>query len=168
VQLQALVLDQDRNPGRTRLTLEEMDRAVTANASHFDRKEAIQALCQSLPHGGEAAEIERSADAYLQTEHVVRIGEGPKGERFTTARIWELEREALAAAQRLLRSEPRIAGEAFAREVLSERPTLTTDQRRMIQRLLAEPEGLSVVIGEAGTGKSYAIAAPPVSARGNT
>jgi hypothetical protein len=159
VQLQALVLDQDRNPGRTRLTLEEMDRAVTANASHFDRKEAIQALCQSLPHGGEAAEIERSADAYLQTEHVVRIGEGPKGERFTTARIWELEREALAAAQRLLRSEPRIAGEAFAREVLSERPTLTTDQRRMIQRLLAEPEGLSVVIGEAGTGKSYAIAA---------
>jgi conjugative relaxase-like TrwC/TraI family protein len=155
----AVLLGHDRKPAKTRLTLEEMDRAVTANASHFDRRGAIQALCQSLPHGGEAREIERSADAYLGTDHVVRIGEGPKGERFTTQRIWELEREALQAAQRLQGSGPRIAGEAFAREVLSARPHLTTDQRRMVQRLLADPGGLSVVIGEAGTGKSYAIAA---------
>jgi conjugative relaxase-like TrwC/TraI family protein len=154
-----VLLGHDRNPGKTRLTLEEMDHAVTQNASHFDRRGAVQALCQSLPHGGEAVEIERSADAYLTTEHVVRIGEGPKGERFTTARIWALEREALRAAQRLQASEPRVAGEPYAREVLSEHSNLTTDQRRMIQRLLAEPGGLAVVIGEAGTGKSHAIAA---------
>ena len=39
------------------------------------------------------------ADAYLATENVIRIGEGPKGERFTTMRIWELEQQALATAR---------------------------------------------------------------------
>ncbi len=112
-----------------------------------------------LPDGGEAALIEQTADAYLATEHVVRIGEGPKGERFTTLRIWELEQSALATAQVMRDSERAVAGEPVAERVIAGRPTLKADQREMVQRLLSDGEGLEIVIGEAGTGKSYAIAA---------
>ena len=107
------ILGQRAQPAGTRavLTAALMDRAVTDRASHFDRRGAVQAVAQSLPDGAPAAEVERTADAYLATEHVVRIGEGPKGERFTTRRIWELEQQALATARRMRAQKPSVAAE---------------------------------------------------------
>ena len=155
------ILCRQIQPAGTRavLSAEQLDRAVTARASHFDRRDAIQAVAQLLPEGGEAALIEQTADAYLGTEHVVRIGEGPKGERFTTLRIWELEQRALTVAQQMHGLERAVAGEGIASMVIAARPTLKADQREMVERLLAGGQGLEIVIGEAGTGKSYAIAA---------
>lgn len=145
--------------GRPVLTAEQLDRAVTARASHFDRRGAVQAVAESLRKGAPASEVEELADAFLASEQVIVIGEGPKGERFTTARIWALEHEALATAERL-RAEPRaVAEEAIASHVLASHPTLKKDQRQMVERLLAGEEGISIVIGEAGAGKTYAIAA---------
>jgi Mrp family chromosome partitioning ATPase len=90
---------------------------------------------------------------------VVRVSEGAKGERFTTQRIWELEREALEAAKWMV-NEPRGgAGDLIAARVIQARPTLKPDQREMVKRLLAGREGIVVVIGEAGTGKSFATVA---------
>ncbi len=43
--------------------------------------------------------------------------------------------------------------------MIGARPTLKADQREMVRRLLASPEGVAVVIGEAGTGKTFAIVA---------
>ncbi len=90
---------------------------------------------------------------------MIRIAESPKGERFTTRRIWGLEREALAAVERMRVDGPAPAGELVAARVIHARPTLKADQREMVRRLLTNPEGVAVVIGEAGTGKNYAIEA---------
>ncbi len=55
--------------------------------------------------------------------------------------------------------EPRgEAGELIAARVIATRPTLKPDQGEMVRRLLAGREGIVVVIGEAGTGKSFAAA----------
>ena len=54
---------------------------------------------------------------------------------------------------------PTPAGELAAARVIHARPTLKADQREMVNRLLTKPEGIVVVIGEAGTGKTYAIVA---------
>ena len=69
--------------------------------SHFDRRDAIQAVAGLLPEGAPGAEVERLADAYLASEAVIQIAESAKGPRYTTRRIWELEREALAAVERM-------------------------------------------------------------------
>jgi conjugative relaxase-like TrwC/TraI family protein len=152
-------LHREHSPGRPVLTVEQLDRAVTASASHFDRREAIQAVADSLPAGAPAQEVERLADAFLASETVIPIGQNAKGERFTTRRIWELEREALAAAERL-RSEGSVAAsEQIAERVLAGRPTLKADQSQMVRRLLTDSEGVAVVIGEAGTGKTHATVA---------
>jgi conjugative relaxase-like TrwC/TraI family protein len=137
----------------------QVDRAVSAAASHFDRRDAIQAVAGLLPEGAPGAEVERMADAYLASESVIQIAESAKGPRFTTRHIWKLEREALAAAERMLEQGPTPAGELAAARVTHIRPTLKADQREMVRRLLTNPEGIVVVIGEAGTGKTYAIVA---------
>jgi conjugative relaxase-like TrwC/TraI family protein len=142
-----------------KLTLDHLDRQVTAHASHFDRRETVQAVADLLPNGAPAREVEAVADAFLSSDVVVRVSESAKGARFTTKRIWELERQALDSAQQMA-TEPRgVAGELIAARVIQTRPTLKPGQREMVRRLLAGREGIVVVIGEAGTGKSFATVA---------
>jgi len=143
----------------SKLTLEQLDRQVTAHASHFDRHEAIQAIANLLPNGAPGHEVESAADAFLASESVVTVSETAKGARYTTKRIWELEREALETAERMAKEVRGEAGELVAARMIAARPTLKPDQREMVQRLLAGREGIAVVIGEAGTGKSFATVA---------
>ncbi len=137
----------------------KLGREVTAAASHFDRRDAIRAVADSLPEGAPGAEVERLADTFLASESVIRIAESRKGPRYTTRRIWELERDALAAVERMRAQGPSPAGELIAARVIGARQTLKADQREMVHRLLSDPEGVAVVIGEAGTGKTFAIVA---------
>ncbi len=139
-----------------KLTLAQLDREVTAHASHFDRRDAIQAVANLHPNGAAGHEVESAADAFLASKSVVTVAETAKGLRYTTKRIWELERQALEAAKRMA-AEPRgEAGELVAARVITARPTLNPGQREMVRRLLAGRAGIAVVIGEAGTGKSFA------------
>jgi conjugative relaxase-like TrwC/TraI family protein len=132
---------------------------VTASASHFDRRDAIQAVAGMRRDQLSAADVERFADEFLASGEALRISTGPKGERFTTRRVWEMEQGALDTAQRMREEGTRAGGSMIAERALCAHPTLKDDQREMVHRLLAEREGVSVVIGEAGTGKSYAILA---------
>jgi conjugative relaxase-like TrwC/TraI family protein len=138
---------------------EQIGEAVTAHASHFERREAIRAVAGSQRSGAPAAEVLRMADEFLASDQVLRISEGAKGECFTTRRIWKLEREALGIAEQMRREARGQAGEPIATRVLEARTTLKADQREMVRRLLADPEGFAVVVGEAGTGKTFAIVA---------
>ncbi|MGH2974529.1 MAG: AAA family ATPase [Solirubrobacterales bacterium] len=143
----------------TQLTIDQLDHQVTAHAAHFDRRDAVQAVAELRRSGAPARDVEAVADAFIASDSVLRVSEGAKDERYTTQRIWELEREALATAERMA-AEPRgHAGELAAARVIAARPTLKPDQREMVQRLLAGKEGIVVVIGEAGTGKSFATVA---------
>jgi conjugative relaxase-like TrwC/TraI family protein len=137
----------------------QLGRAVTASASHFDRREAIQAVADSLRQGASGAEVERLADAFLASDSVIQIAEGAKAPRYTTRRIWGLAREALASAQRMRAQGPDAAGELIAARVIGARPSLKADQREMVRRLLTNPEGVAIAIGEAGSGKTFAIVA---------
>jgi conjugative relaxase-like TrwC/TraI family protein len=135
-------------------------RAVTTGVSHFDRRDVIQAVAGLARHGMDAAEVERAADAFLASEEVVTLGVSGKGERFTTREVWEIERAALAKVEKMRSGDGSGASASLGAErVIAERPTLKADQAEMIRRLLTDPGRVSVVIGEAGTGKTYAIVA---------
>jgi conjugative relaxase-like TrwC/TraI family protein len=142
-----------------RLRIDTLDRQVTAHASHFDRRDAIQAVADLLPNGASAHEVESAADTFLASDSVVTVAETAKCTRYTTQRIWELERKALETAERMAKEPRGEAGELVAARVIAARPTLKADQREMVRRLLAGPEGVVVVVGEAGTGKSFATVA---------
>ena len=138
---------------------EQIGEAVTAHASHFERRDAIRAVAASQQAGAPASEVVRMADEFLASGQVLRVSETPRAARFTTRRIWELERQALATAARMQSEARGQAGELVAARVIEARPTLKADQREMVRRLLSDPEGIAVVVGEAGTGKTFAIVA---------
>jgi conjugative relaxase-like TrwC/TraI family protein len=147
-------------PGRSVLTTEQVGRSVTAHASHFDRPGAIRAVAENLPHGAPAHDVERLADEFLASDSVRRIAETPRGALFTTERIWELERRALAAAGQMHGAGGvAVVAPILVRRVLDAHPSLKADQRVMVERLLGAGRALGVVVGEAGTGKTYATAA---------
>jgi conjugative relaxase-like TrwC/TraI family protein len=136
----------------------EVAATVTEGISHFDRRDAIQAVAQLAREGMEAAEVERAADAFLASKEVIALGETAKGERFTTPRIWEIERSALARVEKMKTAGAGVAGEAAYARAVALNPSLKADQREMVRRMLTDPAGVTVVIGEAGTGKTFATA----------
>ncbi|HET7445317.1 MAG TPA: MobF family relaxase [Solirubrobacterales bacterium] len=134
--------------------------AVTERRSHFDRRDVVQTIAAEAESGAPVAVIEAAADAFLASPDIVALGAGAKGERYTTKAIWELERRALETAGELAEaSDGPLAGELLSARALSARPTMKPDQREMVEALLSGHGRLAIVIGEAGTGKSYAIAA---------
>jgi conjugative relaxase-like TrwC/TraI family protein len=157
-------------PGPSVLTTRQVERSVTEHVSHFDRRDAIRAVADNLPHGAEAREIEELADAFLASDSVIRIAETPRGGRFTSERIWRLEQRALAVAAEMHGVEDRaLVDPIVVSRILSTHPSLKADQEAMVRRLLGGGRALEVVIGEAGSGKTYAtvVAAQGWSASGH-
>jgi conjugative relaxase-like TrwC/TraI family protein len=149
--------DREGQAPEATVSIAAVEVALTAHASHFDRRDAIQAVADNLPAGAPAAEVEELADTFLAFGSVLPIGESAKGQRFTTQRIWELEQQALASAEQMSAAKDRaVADELIAARVIARRPSLKADQRAMVERLLRSGEGLQIVVGEAGTGKTYA------------
>ncbi|HEX3239653.1 MAG TPA: MobF family relaxase [Solirubrobacterales bacterium] len=156
-------LGHEREAQRQTLAIDQLGEALTAHASHFDRRDAIQAVADSLQAGAPAHEVEAVAGAFLQSPSIMRVGESPKGARYTTERIWELERQALDSAEAMGGNEGRaVAHEIVIARTLDSRPSMKPDQVAMVRRLLGGGEGLVVVVGEAGAGKTYAVQAAAV------
>jgi conjugative relaxase-like TrwC/TraI family protein len=152
--------DRGREVAPATVAASDLADALTARASHFDRRDAIQAVADHLPAGAPAAEVEELADAFLATDQVIAVGETAKGQRFTTERIWQIEREALAAARAMAGAGGHaVVDEVTVARVLADRSTIKADQRAMVERLTGGGEQLVVVVGEAGTGKTFATVA---------
>jgi conjugative relaxase-like TrwC/TraI family protein len=152
--------DQSREVQPATVDAADLAEALTARASHFDRRDAVQAVAGLLPAGAPAAEVEGIADAFLALDSVIAVGGSAKGRRYTTERVWAIEREALAAAGEMAAAGGHaVAGEVAVARVLADRSTIKADQRAMVGRLTRGGEQLVVVVGEAGTGKTFATAA---------
>lgn len=152
--------DRDREVAPTRIAASDLADALTARASHFDRRDAIQAVADQLRAGAPAAEVEEIADAFLALDSVIAVGETAKGPRLTTERIWEIEREALASARAMVATDGHaVVDEVSVARILAARSTIKPDQRAMVERLTTGGEQLVVVVGEAGTGKTFATVA---------
>ncbi|HET7455981.1 MAG TPA: MobF family relaxase [Solirubrobacterales bacterium] len=153
-------LGHERQAPEGQVAVADVEAALTAHASHFDRRDVIQAVADCLPAGAPGNEVEELADAFIATPDVIGIAATAKGERFTTRTIWELERGALdRVAVMAARSDAAVVSEIVVSRVLAKRPSLKADQEAMVRRLLGGGEGVIVVLGEAGTGKTYALTA---------
>jgi conjugative relaxase-like TrwC/TraI family protein len=153
-------LGHERQAPEGQVAVAEVEAAVTAHASHFDRRDVIQAVADCLPAGAPGHEVCELADAFIATPDVIGIAATAKGERYTTRAIWELERGALDRVEAMAaRDDSAVVSEIVVSRVLAKRPSMKADQEAMVRRLLGGGEGVIVVVGEAGTGKTYALSA---------
>lgn len=151
---------------------------LTAQASSFGRREAIQGFCNQLTSGVKVEDIERMADRFLASEFVVplsartegltakdsiRVSDGrviPAGveeRRYSTTDMLAVEQSVIERAiERRLDGCGVVQG-ATINSALSKRPGLFADQQAMVRRLTTSGQGVEVVVGKAGAGKTYAL-----------
>ena len=131
---------------------------VTEQATTFTRHDVIRAL---RPRVGPvpAAQLEELADQALRSERVVAVtGLDARLARWTTPEVLAVEHELVTGAQARRGEQVAVATHAAVRATLAEYDTLGPDQRAMVEDLV-RGGGVAVVVGRAGTGKTYALAA---------
>ena len=97
------------------------------------------------------------ADRFLASDQVVRLGEGPFGPRFTTPEILAIEQRLIGSADALRGAGRASAPEQIVTQVIERRPSIGADQAEMVRRLLTDGDGIALVVGRPGTGKTYAL-----------
>jgi conjugative relaxase-like TrwC/TraI family protein len=184
----ALIVGREQSAAPTRQEWETVFEALarfdglTRRSPTFARDDVIQAVCERLPAGAavEAMAIEAAADRFLASEHAVALLPGSDERntgavfrrrdghvmpvdrqqlRYTTPAQLAMERRLV---EQVLDSRGRGAGVADRRDVTratAARPTLTDEQRAVVGALCREGDGIAVLSGKAGTGKTFTLGA---------
>jgi conjugative relaxase-like TrwC/TraI family protein len=130
-------------------------RGLTRRRTTVDRRDILQAICQQLPAGTPVTleSLDHLTDDIARGEGMVRLSRGADDEaRFSTVELIDTEQHALALADTLRHCPTGRPG------VVMLRPTLSAEQRHLVIALAGD-EGLAVVVGAAGSGKTAALAA---------
>lgn len=174
------LLDRHQAAGLDRDELDRQlvgDQELTETASTFTLRDVHAAIAEHAPDGAPVETIEQAARHLLRegvaSGQVVRLGprrgpmvrvdsatsKKPGGEvRFTTRRLLLLEQATLTAAGERLHDQAAVVPAATADRAIRHRPTLSDEQAAMVHRLTTSGAGVEVVVGKAGTGKTYALA----------
>jgi conjugative relaxase-like TrwC/TraI family protein len=151
---------------------------LTRERASFTRREVIQAWCDHLPQGAEVPVAEALADEFLASEHSLPLATDVRGlthrdviRRADGRVIAATSEERRHSTPELLATEKRIVestlsrrddgvgvvGEPSVAAALGRRPTLSEEQRTMVHRLTQAGDGVQLVTGKAGTGKTFAL-----------
>jgi AAA domain len=130
---------------------------LTDHASTFTRADVLVALGAGLTGAGRT-ELEALADWFLAERAVSVVAD-----RALEERRWSTP-DLLAVEQRLVASATGRTGERAAmisheavREALAAHLTAGTDQQALVRDLCQGGAGVAVVVGRAGTGKTFAL-----------
>jgi conjugative relaxase-like TrwC/TraI family protein len=130
---------------------------LTAQASTFARPEVIAALGEHLV-GADRGQLEALADRFLEERAVSVVADRTIGERrWSTPELLEVEQRLVASALARRGEHAGVCSAEAVREALAEHPTVGEDQAGMVRDLTLSGDGVRVVVGKAGTGKTYAL-----------
>jgi conjugative relaxase-like TrwC/TraI family protein len=135
---------------------------LTAQASTFTRREVLCAVGRELPAEAAGtvgpAELERLADRFLAERAVSVVSEHAIGERhYATPELLAVEQRLIDAAIGRAGEQTGVCSHDTLRATLAAHPTIGADQAAMVRDITQGGQGVSVVVGKAGTGKTYAL-----------
>jgi conjugative relaxase-like TrwC/TraI family protein len=135
---------------------------LTAQASTFTRPQVLCAMGRELP--AEAAgqvgptDLERLADQFLAERTVSVVSEHAVGERhYATPELLAVEQRLIEAAVSRAGEQTGVCSHDTLRATLAAHPTIGQDQAAMVRDITQGGQGVSVVVGKAGAGKTYAL-----------
>jgi hypothetical protein len=135
---------------------------LTAGASTFTRADVVDALAKRLPVAPSAREAltqaEQVAERFLGERSVLVGRDARLGvERFSTPELLERERRLVAAAVERREQGCAQARPEVVRAVLDRHTTAGPDQAAMVEDVCRSGAGVSIVVGRAGSGKTWAL-----------
>jgi conjugative relaxase-like TrwC/TraI family protein len=130
---------------------------LTAQASTFARQDVITALGGLLAGAGRS-ELEGLADRFVAERTVAVVAERAVEERrWSTPELLAVEQRLVAAATDRIGEQTAIVGHDGVRAALQAHPTAGADQLAMVRDVCQGGAGVAVVVGRAGTGKTFAL-----------
>jgi conjugative relaxase-like TrwC/TraI family protein len=135
---------------------------LTGQASTFTRTDVVDALAKRLPVAPSAQEaliqVEAAADRFLE-ERAVRVGRDRRlgVERFSTPELLTLERQLVDGAVARAEQGCAVVRPELVRQVLDRHASVGEDQAAMVRDLTQGGAGVVVVVGRAGSGKTWAL-----------
>jgi ATP-dependent exoDNAse (exonuclease V) alpha subunit len=135
---------------------------LTGQASTFTRTEVVDALAKRLPVAPSAEQAliqaEDAAHRFLE-ERAVRVGHDRRlgVDRFSTPELLAIERQLVEGATGRVEQGCAVVRPEVVRQVLDRHATAGEDQAAMVRDLTQGGAGVAVVVGRAGSGKTWAL-----------
>jgi conjugative relaxase-like TrwC/TraI family protein len=130
---------------------------LTAQASTFARQDVIAALGGQLA-GATRAELEEAADRFLAERALSVVAERTVEERrWSTPELLGVEQRLVAGATGRAGEQTAVVSHEAVRAALAAHPTAGEDQAGMVRDVCQGGAGVALVVGRAGTGKTFAL-----------
>jgi conjugative relaxase-like TrwC/TraI family protein len=135
---------------------------LTGQVSSFTRTDVVDALAKRLPVAPSAyqalTQVEEAADRFL-AERAVRVGRDQRlgADRFSTAELLALERYLVDGATGRAGERCGVVWPELVRQVLDRHASAGEDQKAMVRDLTQGGDGVALVVGRAGSGKTWAL-----------
>jgi conjugative relaxase-like TrwC/TraI family protein len=135
-----------------RVSDDDLAAALTAQHATFSRGDVLRAVARAARQGASLTTLTDRAEEFLVGDQTIELVEG----RWTTAEILELEQRVLALAARP--AGPALtATQGATTAAIDARPSLSAEQQDMVTGLCRSGRPVEVVIGHAGTGKTFTL-----------
>ena len=132
---------------------------LTATASTFTRQDVIAALGGQLA-GATRTELEDLADRFCAERTVSVVTERALEERrWCTPELLAVEQRLVAAATGRTGEQTAVVAHEAVRAALAAHPSAGPDQQAMVRGVCQGGAGVALVVGKAGTGKTFALGA---------
>jgi conjugative relaxase-like TrwC/TraI family protein len=130
---------------------------LTATASTFARPDVLVALGAGLAGTGRS-ELEELADRFLAERAVSVVADRALEERrWSTPDLLAVEQRLVVGATGRTEEHTAVASHQAVRDALAAHPTAGSDQKAMVRDLCQGGQGVALVVGRAGTGKTFAL-----------
>ena len=130
---------------------------LTEHASSFARPRGPGRLGRWAGRAGRA-ELEELADRFLAERAVSVVADRALEERrWSTPELLAVEQRLVSAATGRTVEKTAVASHQAVRDALAAHPSAGTDQQAMVRDLCQGGQGVAVVVGQAGTGKTFAL-----------
>jgi conjugative relaxase-like TrwC/TraI family protein len=135
---------------------------LTAEVSTFTRADVVDALAKRLPVAPSAqvalTQAEQAADRFL-AERAVRVAHDRRlgVERYSTPELLALERQLVDGATARTDEGCAVVRPELVRQVLDRHATAGEDQAAMVRDVCRGGDGVALVVGRAGSGKTWTL-----------
>jgi conjugative relaxase-like TrwC/TraI family protein len=130
---------------------------LTEHASTFTRPDVLVALGAGLAGAGRT-KLEELVDRFLAERAVSVVADRTLEERrWSTPELLAVEQRLVTAATGRTEKETAVASHQAVHNALAAHPTAGQDQEAMVRDLCQGGQGVALVVGRAGTGKTFAL-----------
>lgn len=132
---------------------------VTQGQATFLERDLVRFTAEEAQDKGFGADLSLSAvkDTLVNATEIVRLGVIDGELRFTTKEILEIEKDMMRRVEESKGEHRFTVTEREIEKAIKKRETIKAEQAEVVRHVTKAEDGIVVVTGDAGTGKTYAL-----------